>query len=315
MISTPTCGNWVTRLKKPSLEIRKVTTREAACTVRSASSSSAARRPASGPRGGESRARRRIAALLALQLGASCLSPYGPAIALDALAHVFDPRYRALVAEWAPWSADDPAAFAIALIVQTSALLLVVRPLWRSGVAGRGLLLTACVLALAAVRSVRFLDVYLLVAAPAIALGLRARLASLRTRSLAIASAALLPLLAACATADPSAPGAYFGGAGDPVRGAALNAPFQFGDLRNQRGQPGRAALSLAQLEFLAEAVPQSGYWQNQVMGTTVLQLKLGRDEARKALGIRPDAAPAAVMAGLGLAAQLKLTRDLLMKW
>ena len=45
-------------------------------------------------------ARRRIAALLALQLGASCLSPYGPAIALDALAHVFDPRYRALVAEW-----------------------------------------------------------------------------------------------------------------------------------------------------------------------------------------------------------------------
>ena len=96
-----------------------------------------------------------------------------------------------------PWSADDPAAFAIALIVQTSALLLVVRPLWRSGVAGRGLLLTACVLALAAVRSVRFLDVYLLVAAPAIAVGLRARLASLRTRSLAIASAALLPLLAA----------------------------------------------------------------------------------------------------------------------
>ncbi len=119
-----------------------------------------------------------------------------------------------------------------------------------------------------------------------------------------------LSLMAGCATADPSAPGAYLGGAGDPVRGAALNAPFQFGDLRNQRGQPGRAALSLAQLEYLADAVPNSGYWQNQVLGTTTLQLKLGRDEARKALGIRPDAAPAAVMAGLRGAARALEAQD-----
>ena len=143
--------------------------------------------------------RRRIAALLALQLTASCLSPYGPAIALDAIAHVFDPRYRALVAEWAPWSADDPAAFAAALIVQTAALALVVRPLWRGGRAARGLLLASGVLALAAVRSVRFLDVYLLVAAPAIAIGLRGALARLHPRGLALAAAALTTLFAAVA--------------------------------------------------------------------------------------------------------------------
>ena len=129
-------------------------------------------------------------------------------------------------------------------------------------------------------------------------------------RSRLAAALLVLPLLAACATADPSAPSAYISGAGDPVRGAALNAPFQFGDLRNQRGQPGRAALSLAQLEFLADTVPQSGYWQNQVMGTTILQLQMGRTEARKALGIRPDAAPAAVMAGLRGAARALEAQD-----
>jgi hypothetical protein len=106
----------------------------------------------------------------------------------------------------------------------------------------------------------------------------------------------LLPLLAACATADPSAPGVYIAGAGDPVRGAALNAPFQFGALEKQRGQPAKVALSLTQLEYLTAQIPASGYWQNQVSGTTILALQLGRTEMRRALGIRPDAQPAAVM-------------------
>ena len=120
----------------------------------------------------------------------------------------------------------------------------------------------------------------------------------------------LLPLLAACATADPSAPGVYVAGAGDPVRGAALNAPFQFGALDKQRGQPAKVALSLTQLEYLASQIPASGYWQNQVSGTTILALQLGRTEMRRALGIRPDAQPAAVMSGLRGAATALEAQD-----
>lgn len=116
-----------------------------------------------------------------------------------------------------------------------------------------------------------------------------------------LAALLVLPLLAGCATYDGSAP--YLGGAGDPVRGAALNAPFQFGALPSQRGQPAKVALSLAQLELLADRIPQSGYWQNQVSGTTVLQLRLGQAEARKAIGVPANAPAQPVIDGLRAAA------------
>ncbi|EHM00605.1 hypothetical protein HMPREF9946_02555 [Acetobacteraceae bacterium AT-5844] len=106
----------------------------------------------------------------------------------------------------------------------------------------------------------------------------------------------LLPLLAAC-TRDPA--GNYLWGIGDPVTGAALNAPFNFGDLRNQRGQPGRVALSLVQLEFLADRIPQDPYWQDRINPLTTQQLQRARDDARRALGIPADAPAQVVMDSL----------------
>lgn len=105
-----------------------------------------------------------------------------------------------------------------------------------------------------------------------------------------------LPLLAACAD-DPA--GGFLGGAGDPVRGAALNAPFNFGNLGALRGQPGRVALALVQLEFLADRVPQDPYWQNRINPLTTDQLRRARNIARQALGIPADAPPDVVMESL----------------
>jgi hypothetical protein len=105
------------------------------------------------------------------------------------------------------------------------------------------------------------------------------------------------PLLAGCATGDPAM--VYLGGAGDPIRGAALNAPFQFGDLSASRGQPARTALSLAQMEFLADRIPQDGYWTAQIPPTTIMQLQAARAEARRAVGIAPAAPPDRVIAAL----------------
>jgi hypothetical protein len=106
----------------------------------------------------------------------------------------------------------------------------------------------------------------------------------------------MLPLLAACAD-DPA--GGFLGGVGDPVRGAALNAPFNFGNLGAQRGQPGRVALSLVQLEFLADRVPQDPYWQNRINPLTTQQLQRARNIARQVLGIPADAPPDLVMDSL----------------
>ena len=54
---------------------------------------------------------------------------------------------------------------------------------------------------------------------------------------------AVIPaLLLACGgcVMDPSRP--YLGGIGDPVRGAALNAPWIFGDMSRYHGNPAGAA-------------------------------------------------------------------------
>lgn len=99
----------------------------------------------------------------------------------------------------------------------------------------------------------------------------------------------LLPLLAGCVgNSDPS--DLYLGGAGDPIRGAALNAPFQFGNLAAQRGQPARVARSLVQLEYLTRRLSEDLARQSDFSGTTLLQLQSGKAEARRAFGIAPQA-------------------------
>jgi hypothetical protein len=113
----------------------------------------------------------------------------------------------------------------------------------------------------------------------------------------------VLPLLAGCAgTSDPA--DVYLGGAGDPIRGAALNAPFQFGDLPSQRGQPARVARSVAQLEYLTRRLSEDLARQGDFSGTTLLQLQMGQAEARRAFGIAPQAPSREVESALRHAAR-----------
>ncbi|HEY0419114.1 MAG TPA: hypothetical protein VGC80_06310, partial [Acetobacteraceae bacterium] len=55
--------------------------------------------------------------------------------------------------------------------------------------------------------------------------------------------------LAGCET-DPNAP--YLWGIGDPVRGAALRAPRNFGEPSRWVGSPANATVAVEQQEFLA---------------------------------------------------------------
>ncbi len=136
---------------------------------------------ASGVRG----ARAKLALVLGLQLAASCVSPYGPAILLDAIAHVVDPVYRQVVTEWSPWEPSDPLWLLLAPILQTLLLAAAAMPLLRRGASGRALLASAVLLALAAFRSIRFVADYLLLSAPVLALGLCDLLHAVRWRRLA----------------------------------------------------------------------------------------------------------------------------------
>ncbi|MBO1074715.1 hypothetical protein [Roseomonas marmotae] len=96
----------------------------------------------------------------------------------------------------------------------------------------------------------------------------------------------------------------YLAGAGDPLRAAALEAPFTFGDLNAQRGQPARVALSLAQLEYLTWRLENDPGRASNFPGTTLLQLQAGRAEARRAFGIAPNAPAPQVMDALQRAAR-----------
>lgn len=110
----------------------------------------------------------------------------------------------------------------------------------------------------------------------------------------------LLALLGAC-TADPAAE--HLAGFGDPVRGAALNAPRLLGDTSRLAGNPRRAALAAVQLEVLAEAFSGDPRYSHEVSGATLHAVRLGRGELRRAIGIAPDAPAEAVIAQLREAA------------
>jgi len=115
-----------------------------------------------GPRN----ARLGLSMLLASHALAACVSPYGPSIVLDALAHVFDPRYRHLITEWqgwkeadAPWFSLGPVLHVAVLTVATPRALRENRLLWP--LAG----ITA-LLACSAFRSIRFVGELYLLSAP-----------------------------------------------------------------------------------------------------------------------------------------------------
>ena len=115
----------------------------------------------------------------------------------------------------------------------------------------------------------------------------------------------LLPILSLLALAGCVQPlgTPYLGGYGDPVRGAALNAPWHFGDMSRYAGNPRDAALATVQLEFLTDTLDNDPYWSPLVRGTVPVQLRMARHDLRDAIGIAQDAPPAVVMGALRAAA------------
>ncbi len=133
--------------------------------------------------------------LLGLQVAATGCTPFGFSIATDAISHVLQPEYRALVVEWGPWTPKDPLRLLVAPILAASFLLLSLRPVARSSRFGLAYGVFCVLLSLMAFRSMRFVAHQLLFCAPFIAAGL-SQLPGLRDarRSLAalLAAAAVI---------------------------------------------------------------------------------------------------------------------------
>ncbi len=124
--------------------------------------------------------------------------------------------------------------------------------------------------------------------------------------------APILLLLAGACAMPPPEPGvtlpatAAWRGAGDGTRGAILSSAYVFGQPSTVAGNPAAAAEALGQLEFLAVELVVGARWQGGFDPLVPHMMRLGRAEARAAMGVRPDAAPqAAVDAWYAAAAAL----------
>lgn len=78
---------------------------------------------------------------------------------------------------------------------------------------------------------------------------------------------------------------------------------------RPQPGQPAAAARAIAEIEWLAAALPMSPRWSN-VGGSGMTQLQLARNEARAALGIPLRAPAQPIINGLSAAAAALAAND-----
>ncbi len=106
-----------------------------------------------------------------------------------------------------------------------------------------------------------------------------------------------LPLLLLAACADPAAQ--HLGGFGDPVRGAALSAPWWLADTSRLAGNPAQAARTAVQLEVVADAFRQDPRYRHEASGPALHATRQGVAELRQAIGIAPTAPPASVIAAL----------------
>lgn len=126
-----------------------------------------------------------------LQLLASCISPYGPAIVLDAIDHVVDPRYRALITEWLPWRETDAAWLQLGPALHGAVLTLLAPRLIRHHRAARATLAVSFLLGVASFRSIRFIAEFSLLSAPLLGVGLALSARSLPQRTFALATGGL----------------------------------------------------------------------------------------------------------------------------
>ncbi len=144
--------------------------------------------------------RRALLTVLTLEGIASCISPYGPHIVTDALKHVFDPRYRALVTEWMAWSENDPPWLQLGPAMQAAVLTVMAPRLLRASASARAGLLICLLTAIASFRSIRFVAEFMLLSAPlvgtGIALAVRGSSPKLLIRIFAIGPLILLPAVA-----------------------------------------------------------------------------------------------------------------------
>lgn len=135
----------------------------------------------------------RLAGVTGALLLASCISPWGPAMFADALLHVLDPAYRAAVSEWhsiamfgVSWTTVHTALYCLALVaIAPSAL--------RAGPRIRAWLAVAVLLAIAALRSLRFIEEMLMIGVPLVAIVIATKAGE------RLARAARAPLVAASA--------------------------------------------------------------------------------------------------------------------
>ncbi len=117
----------------------------------------------------------------------------------------------------------------------------------------------------------------------------------------------LLVLLAACAATPPAevppVPLQPNASAADPGRQAVLSTAYVFADPRHVAGRPADAAWAVAQLEWMAVALPQDPFWIG-ALPTLFPALREATQEVRGALGVAPLATPAeAVQAFVAAAA------------
>lgn len=124
-------------------------------------------------------ARRSLVALVAAEIVASCVSPFGPAIALDAIEHLANPAYRTLVPEWGPFQPGQPPWIVGTFLVQAALLAVVTPSAWRGGPTSRALLLCNLLLAFTAARSLRFAALFVLSSTPLVAIAATRALAAI----------------------------------------------------------------------------------------------------------------------------------------
>ncbi|MDB4986898.1 MAG: hypothetical protein JWN04_2076 [Myxococcaceae bacterium] len=198
-----------------------------------------------------------FAAVLGVQLLASCVSPYGPAIWIDALDHVLDPRYRRLISEWQPWRTQDHAWLQLSPALQAGALALMLPLLLRRGPGVRAALPVALLLAAACFRSMRFLAEFMLLSAPLLGVGFAALARDLSVRRVLMTAASASLALAwlvpyACAQLPPRQPIA----AGLSVEGL----PSATGTMLREHALHPRVFAAMQDSWYLMFAAPQSRF-------------------------------------------------------